>query len=59
MFISRFHCVDWNGRLAGGMGVTYTGRVCAITLVTVDTLANDLAVDVSGLFVSLLLSPRV
>lgn len=33
-----------------GIGLIYTGRVCAITLVAVYALANNLAVDVSGLF---------
>jgi hypothetical protein len=28
--------------------VTYTGRVSTITLITVDALADDLAVDVSA-----------
>lgn len=33
-----------------GKGCAYARRVCAVTLVAVDTFANDFAVDVSVIF---------
>lgn len=33
---------------AGGKGKTYTGRVSAIALITVDAFADDFTIDVSG-----------
>jgi hypothetical protein len=37
----------WIQILEYSWACTYTGRVSTITLITVDALANDLAVDVS------------